>query len=133
LVRHETPHIVFCCDSLTKHLIKCLYFDEVSNWLTMPDQSRSSKQAIENAQSLALQVLAFLAGDEDALNAFLLTTGVDLGYLRDNAHDIQFQAGVLDYLLGNEPLLLAFSERAGLRPEKVAAMRHHLPGAIDAA
>jgi Protein of unknown function (DUF3572) len=90
-------------------------------------------KSAETAQAVALQALAFLAADTDVLDGFLSTTGLDLGHVRDLAGNIDFQAGVLDYLLSNEPVLVSFAAGAGLRPEDVVAARSRLPGAIHAA
>lgn len=87
----------------------------------------------EAAQAMALQALAFLAADNDLLDGFLLNTGLDLGHVRDLAGNIDFQAGVLDYLLSNEPILMSFATGAGMRPEEVVAARDRLPGAVHAA
>jgi Protein of unknown function (DUF3572) len=102
-------------------------------WLTTEGRMKNSSKTTENAQSLALQALAFLAADEDRLNGFLLTTGLDLGHVRDLAGSIDFQAGVLDHVLANEPVLLDFAAEAGLRPENIVMARRQLPGAVDAA
>jgi hypothetical protein len=86
----------------------------------------------ESAQVLALQALSFLAGDGEKLDKFLLTTGLDPAHLRQVAGDIGFQAGVLDFLLTHEDLLLDFAASENLRPEDVAAARSRLPGATYA-
>jgi Protein of unknown function (DUF3572) len=84
-------------------------------------------------QAMALQALAFLAADSDLLDGFLATTGLHLGDVRDLAADIDFQAGVLDYVLANEPLLISFAVDSGVRPQDIVAARSRLPGASDAA
>ena len=84
----------------------------------------------ERAQTIALKALAYLAGDEDWLNHFLNATGMDLGELKAGAADIGFLAGVLDYFLQNEALLLAFAASEELAPETIVRARQDLPGAI---
>jgi hypothetical protein len=84
----------------------------------------------ERAQTIALKALAYLAGDEDWLNHFLNATGMDLGDLKTSAADICFLAGVLDYFLQNEALLLAFAGASELAPETIIRARQHLPGAL---
>jgi hypothetical protein len=82
----------------------------------------------DRAETVALQALAFVAGDEQALTGFLRLTGMDLGDVRQAAQDPEMLAGVLDYLMQDEPMLLAFCEAASLRPEEPAFARAHLPG-----
>ncbi|MFN3233642.1 MAG: DUF3572 domain-containing protein [Alphaproteobacteria bacterium] len=83
----------------------------------------------EHAQTVALQALAFIAMDEDALNGLLNLTGLDIGTLRLRANDPELQAGVLDYLLQHEPRLLAFCEHIDVKPDTPAKARALLPGA----
>ena len=85
----------------------------------------------ERAQTIALKALAYLAGDEDWLNHFLTATGMDLGDLRAGAKDIGFLAGLMDYFLQNEALLLDFAASEELAPENVVRARQHLPGALN--
>lgn len=84
----------------------------------------------ERAQTIALKALAYLAGDEDWLNHFLTATGMDLQDLKAGAADIGFLAGLLDYFLQNEALLLAFAAAEELAPETIVRARQHLPGAL---
>lgn len=89
-------------------------------------------QTAELAQVLALQALSFLASDEDRLSNLLLTTGLDLGALKDRAAEPAFQGGILDFLLANEPLLLAFADEITVQPQDIARARQQLPGYTDA-
>ncbi len=82
----------------------------------------------EHAETIALQALAFLAGDEQALGGFLQLSGLGMDELRAAAGNPEILAGVLDHVLQDEAMLLAFCETAGLRPEEPARARAHLPG-----
>ncbi len=82
----------------------------------------------DRAETIALQALAFLAGDEEALAGFLRLSGLDMGELRAAAAHPEILAGVLDYVLQDEAMLLAFCQGAGIRPEEPARARAHLPG-----
>ena len=86
------------------------------------------KPPIPDAETIALQALAFLASDDDRLERFLSLTGSDAGSLRSLAHDPASLGAVLDYLLGWEPLLLEFAAAQELPPESIAAGRRKLPG-----
>jgi hypothetical protein len=86
------------------------------------------KPPLPDPETLALQVLAFIASDDDRLQRFLSLTGIEPGSLRVLAQDPAGLGAVLDYLLGWEPLLLEFAEAEKLPPESVAAARRKLPG-----
>lgn len=85
----------------------------------------------EMAQIMALKALAYLAADEDQLDPFLNATGMLLADLKAGAADPIFLAGVLDYILQNEPLLLAFAGASELAPEAIMRARQRLPGALN--
>ena len=69
-----------------------------------------------------------MAADDEALGGFLGTTGMDPAELRACIEDPAVLAGVLDYLLSDEALLLRFCQEAGVRPEEPARARARLPG-----
>jgi hypothetical protein len=83
----------------------------------------------EAAEALALRALAFLAEDPERLGRFLALTGLGPAELRMRAADPELLGGVLDHLLGDERLLMAFAEAREIRPEEVARARRVLPGA----
>jgi hypothetical protein len=89
------------------------------------------KTPLPDPETLALQALAFIAGDDDRLERFIGLTGIDPASLRDVARDPAGLGAVLDYLLGWEPLLLEFAEALELKPESVAVARRKLPGSIE--
>jgi len=80
----------------------------------------------QTAEMLAVQALAFIAGDEDRLGGFLASTGVALESIRDAAREPDFLAGVLEHMLGDEKLLIAFADSAGIDPAEVARARRML-------
>ncbi|MGH6891840.1 MAG: DUF3572 domain-containing protein [Dongiaceae bacterium] len=79
--------------------------------------------------TLGLQVLAWLASDEERLVRFLNLSGLTPRGLRATATEPESLGAVLDYLLAWEPLLLSFSEEHGVAPEIIAHSRQKLPGA----
>lgn len=81
------------------------------------------------AQAVALGALAHLVTDEAARSRFLALSGATAEMLRQGTGDPAFLAGVLDFLLGDEALLTAFCESAGLAPDAPALARAALPGA----
>lgn len=54
----------------------------------------------DQAETVALQALGFLAGDEDRLARFLAMTGVGPEDLKGRIGDPAFLGAVLDHLLG---------------------------------
>ncbi len=69
---------------------------------------------------LAIQALAFIAEEPERLNLFLGVTGIPLAEIRTAARGPGFLAGVLEHMLGNESLLIAFALSAGIDPAEVA-------------
>ncbi len=87
-----------------------------------------SAQTREAAESLAIQALAFIAEEPERLGAFLAASGIGPDAIRDAAREPGFLAGVLDHMLGDESLLLAFADSAGLNPASIARARRALGG-----
>lgn len=86
----------------------------------------------DSAERLALEVLAWLAAEEDRLFPFLIATGLTPGTLRASAGDPGFLAGILDHVMGDEPRLLACAGALGVAPERIAAAWRRLgPPAPD--
>lgn len=85
----------------------------------------------ETSQTIALKALGYLAADDDLLEPFLSSTGLAVGDLKAGATDSAFLAGILDYFLQNEALLLAFAGASELAPETIVQARQRLPGALN--
>jgi len=77
---------------------------------------------------LALKVLAFLAGEDEALGRFLNLSGIHPQDLRERVSDPLLLAAVLDFLLADDPLLTAFAQGEGIDPKVVHQARRALPG-----
>ncbi len=80
----------------------------------------------EDAETVALQTVSFLAADEERLERFLSLTGIAPQDLRPKLTERPFLAGILDYLLGDETLLFMFCESTGLAPETPGIARRVL-------
>lgn len=94
----------------------------------------SERLTREGAEQVAVSALQFLAGDPEALGRFLAVTGIGPHDLRAAAAEPGFLAGVIEFFMADESLLLAFALHAGLRSTMLAAARHVLSGAAgDAA
>ena len=79
--------------------------------------------APEAAKELAIQALAYLAGEPERIAPFFASAGIEPSEIRAVAREPAFLAGVLDYLTANEALLLGFAEEAGCDPMLVAGAR----------
>lgn len=80
------------------------------------------------AAEIGEQALVWLAGEPEALGAFLGASGLDPGDLRARAREPEFLGFLLDFLLSDEALLLAFCAAAGIAPALPARARAALPG-----
>ena len=87
----------------------------------------SAEEAATAAEALALHALTFLAGNPERLGRFLALSGIGPADLKAHAAEPAFLGGVLDHLLSDEPLLLAFGKECDLPPEAVAQARRFLP------
>lgn len=86
-----------------------------------------------DAEALAIEALAFLAGDGERLSRFLAITGLEPASLRLAAAEPGFLAGVLDHVLGDEALLLAFAANQQIEPEQISRARARLEGGDNGA
>jgi hypothetical protein len=91
-----------------------------------PDRPKALSR--EDAETIALRALGFLAEDPKRLQRFMSLTGLEPGDLSEAAETAPIQAAVLDYLLGDESLLMVFCGHASLRPDAVPAARALLDG-----
>lgn len=82
--------------------------------------------AIDDAETLAVQALAWIAADADMLNRFSGVTGIAPDRMRQAAGEPGFLAGVLDFLLAHEPTLISFSTEAEIDPKSVVGAREAL-------
>ncbi|WP_187973079.1 DUF3572 domain-containing protein [Aquibium microcysteis] len=84
-----------------------------------------------DAEALAIEALGFVASDPALMPRFLAMSGIDAGQIRRAAAEPGFLAGVLGFLLGHEPSLMAFCEATGTDPAAVGRARRALPGGAD--
>ncbi len=77
----------------------------------------------EAAEMLAIQALGFIAEDPERMAGFLASTGIAAEDIRAAAGEPGFLAGVLEHMLGDESLLIAFAVSAGVDPAEVARAR----------
>jgi Protein of unknown function (DUF3572) len=92
---------------------------------------RPSSAAREAAEMLAIQALSFIAEEPERLNGLLNATGLSLDRLRESATAPDFLAGVLEHMLADESLLLAFADSAAIDPADVSRARMALGGSWE--
>ena len=91
----------------------------------MAKEARFNRKIAEN---LAIQALGFMASDPERLGAFLAATGIGPEMIRKAAAEPAFLAGVLDHVCGDQALLIAVAEHAGLTPQDVEHAQAVLSG-----
>lgn len=83
----------------------------------------------ERAEIIALQALAWLAGNEELCPVFLGSTGGSGDDLRDRATDPAFQAAVLEFITMDDAWVTAFCDSVDLAYDQPLRARYALPGA----
>ena len=80
-----------------------------------PDKSRGLDKS--RAEDLAAQMLVAVVEDPAVMQRFMNETGFGPDDIRANAGTPEFLAGVLEFLLGDEALLLAITSDRQIKPE----------------
>lgn len=83
----------------------------------------------EAAEFIAIQAVRYMAQNPEAFGSFLVYAGVGPADLKASIQSPEFLAGVLDYLMTDEPLLLDFAKTMDLRPQDIVKARLLFPGA----
>jgi Protein of unknown function (DUF3572) len=89
---------------------------------------RRAQVSRNTAEMLAIQALAFIAEDPERGARFLGMSGIAAEEIRAAARESAFLAGVLEHMLGDENLLIAFAASAGIDPGEIAQARSVLGG-----
>ncbi len=88
----------------------------------------TGKNRQEAAETLALQVLTWLAGNEDLFPVFLGATGASANDIAANAAQPEFLGSVLDFLLTDDVWVTEFCNSVALPYEAPLQARAALPG-----
>jgi len=88
--------------------------------------------AAQDAETLAVRALGFIAADSVLLNRFLALSGIEATEIRRAAGELGFLAGVLGFIAAHEPTLLAFAADAGVDPGLVTRAMERLPAGSSA-
>ena len=84
------------------------------------------------AEQMAINALQFLTSESDKLERFMSLSGLDPETLRASSADETFLAAILEYLMGDESLLLEFASEYAIPPENIATAMHTLTGNFNA-
>ncbi len=79
-----------------------------------------------DAQTLALEALIWLLGDDRRADRFVSLTGLDGEAIRSRLTDPALLCAVLDFLGQHEPDLIACAEATGHRPDTLIRARERL-------
>ena len=92
--------------------------------------NRLKQNATQQVSTLPLELITFLAQDEERFMQFLEVTGLGPQDFRKHLAEPTFQAMVLDQVLQDQSLVLEFTTSKGLAPDAVLIARRKLPGAV---
>lgn len=92
----------------------------------MKRESGITEVSVYEAEAVALRAVGFLASDQSYMADFLSRSGVSPDALADLIENHEFLTGVLDHLLSDESLLLAFCGNAGIDPSVILPARNAL-------
>jgi len=83
------------------------------------------KKSVQNprevAEIVAVQALAFIAGEPERLGLFLAESGIGPETLRHAAADPRFLSSVLDFVMRDDATVKAFASASLLHPTNIAA------------
>jgi Protein of unknown function (DUF3572) len=82
----------------------------------------------ESAQVIALQALAWIAGDAEVMQSFMAATGADAGDIPLRAQEVDFQGAILDFILMDDDWVIRFCDAVGLAYTTPMAARMVLQG-----
>ncbi len=86
------------------------------------------KKSADQAETLALRALAWLAANEELLPVFMGATGVGQDDLRTRAGEPEFLGSVLDFLLMDDAWVVAFCDEQAVPYDSLMQARANLPG-----
>lgn len=82
----------------------------------------------EQAETVAIQALGWMAGNDEVLGQFMGASGASIDDLRTGAGDPAFLGALLDFLMLEDAWVMAFCDAAGLPYDAPMRARAALPG-----
>jgi hypothetical protein len=95
----------------------------MQNFGIRPSPAKQPQLSKAAAETIAIEVLTFLAGNPARLDRFLALSGLGRDNMRTAAGEPGFLAAILDYLASEESLLLACAADTGHAPATIAKAR----------
>ena len=94
----------------------------------MRNPKENAKIGRESAETIAAQALAWVAGDPERINGFLNLCGLSPQDLMAQAADPRILGAVLDFVMTEDHMVIAFCDEVGLAYTVPQAARAALPG-----
>jgi Protein of unknown function (DUF3572) len=91
-----------------------------------PFAPKRSRLTHADAEKLAIDALSFIAAEPGLLAQFAAATGHTPETMRAEIASPDFLVGILDFLMGDESLLLVFASHQGIAPPDIVAAREAL-------
>ena len=85
----------------------------------------------ELADIIALKAVTYLLSDEKRISWLLGETGLDTTDLKKSPDNPEILAGILDFLLSHEDILIDFCDTCAIDPASLQKIRHLFPGATQ--
>ncbi len=92
---------------------------------------KTPSEATSDSNVIALQLMAFIASNEERLERFSALSGMGLHEMQTGATDPVFLGFMLDYALQDEALILEFAQNHEISPQTLVNARRNFPGAND--
>ncbi|WP_244622665.1 DUF3572 domain-containing protein [Microvirga brassicacearum] len=77
------------------------------------------KTSADEAEALAVAAFSAIMGDEERMSRFMAVSGLRPDTIREAAGSPRFFAGILDYVVADEPLLIALASEMNVKPERL--------------
>jgi hypothetical protein len=77
------------------------------------------KITVSEAETLAVAAFSALTADEERMSRFMTLSGLQPDTIRQAAGSPRFFAAILDYVVSDEPLLIALASELGVKPERL--------------
>lgn len=85
----------------------------------------------DSAETIAIQAVAWLAGNDELFPVFLGATGASTDDLRTRIGQPEFLGSVLEFLMMDDAWVIAFCDSTGLAYDHVRVARQTLPGGAE--
>lgn len=86
---------------------------------------------MQQAETIAINVLGWISSDPELFNRFVGISGIDVSQIRQAAEEPGFLAGVLEFIMNHEPTLLSYCAAENEKPENVASAFRSLSGTAN--